>query len=106
MVGGVTLINILRGAAQSASLGYWTGITYARCGFARQAVEAILEHGFHNLGLNRIEAACQPGNTPSQALLETLNFHQEGYAREYLFINGAWRDHVIYAMTASQWLNR
>jgi len=103
LVGGVTLINIIRGAAQSAALGYWTGLEYTRCGYAYAGVRAISSHGFHSLGLNRIEAACQPENMPSRALLEKLAFHEEGYAQEYLNINGAWRDHIIYAMTARCW---
>ena len=105
-VGGITLINILRGAAQSASLGYWTGAPYTRCGYARRGVRAVLDHGFTRLGLNRIEAACQPENVASVALLDSLGFSQEGYAREYLHINGRWRDHLIYAMTASDWIRR
>ena len=103
LIGGVNLINIIRGACQSASLGYWTGEQYTRCGYGQAGVQAIVDHGISTLGLNRIEAACQPDNLPSRALLEKLSFHQEGYAQEYLYINGAWRDHMIYAMTARYW---
>ncbi len=106
LVGGVTLINILRGAAQSASLGYWTGAPHTRCGYARGGVQAVLDHGFSAMGLNRIEAACQPENAASIGLLDSLGFRREGYARDYLHINGKWRDHLIYAMTASDWIRR
>jgi ribosomal-protein-alanine N-acetyltransferase len=64
------------------------------------AVEAALDYAFGELGLNRIEAACQPGNAASRALLAKASFREEGLAREYLFINGGWRDHVLCARLA------
>jgi len=106
LIGGVTIINILRGAAQSASIGYWIGLPHIRRGYARMSVSAALDHAFLRLGLNRIEAACQPDNRASVALLDSMGFRQEGYAREYLHINGQWRDHLIYVMIASDRIKR
>lgn len=103
LIGGVSLINIVRGASLSAGIGYWIGADYVRRGHTRNGVRALLGFAFNELGLNRIEAACQPSNTPSRGLLASMGFREEGYAHEYLFINGAWRDHIIYAMTASSW---
>ena len=100
LVGGVTLSNIKYNAACSAEIGYWIGAPFLRRGFAIAAVFAIVAHAFTKLGLNRVEAACQPGNEPSRELLEKAGFHEEGYARDYLFINGDWRDHCLYAITA------
>lgn len=102
LVGGVTLSDIRRHAAQSATIGYWIGAAFLRRGYGLQAVEAALGYGFGDLGLNRIEAACQPGNTASRALLAKAGFKEEGFAREYLFINGDWRDHVLYARLARE----
>ena len=100
LIGGVTLVNIRYGASQSGILGYWIGEGYLRRGFGRLMVEEMTRHAFENLGLNRIEAACQPENEASARLLERLGFLREGRARDYLKINGAWRDHEIYALTA------
>lgn len=97
LVGGVTLSDIRRHAAQSATIGYWIGAPFLRRGYGLAAVEAATNYAFDALQLNRVEAACQPGNAPSRALLAKAGFTEEGFAREYLFINGAWRDHVLFA---------
>ena len=100
LVGGVTLSDIRRHAAQSATLGYWIGAPFLRRGYGLAAVTAATAYAFEGLQLNRVEAACQPGNAPSRALLAKAGFAEEGLAREYLFINGDWRDHVLYARLA------
>ncbi len=100
LVGGVTLSDIRRNAAHSATIGYWTGGAFLRRGYGLAAVGAVLAFAFDDLSLNRIEAACQPRNAASRALLAKAGFTEEGLAREYLFINGAWRDHVLYARLA------
>jgi len=97
LVGGLTLGNIRRGVAQAGSLGYWMGAAYARQGLMTAAVRAIAGFAFGTLRLHRIEAACIPGNIPSIRLLEKCGFSREGYAREYLCINGVWQDHLLYA---------
>jgi len=100
LVGGVSLSDIRRHAAQSSTIGYWIGAPYLRKGYGLAAVNAAVTYAFEDLGLNRIEAACQPGNAPSRALLAKAGFSEEGIAREYLFINGSWRDHVLLALLA------
>lgn len=97
LVGGLTLGNIRRGVAQAGSLGYWMGAAYARQGLMTAGVRAIADFAFGTLRLHRIEAACIPGNVPSIRLLEKCGFAREGYAREYLCINGVWQDHLLYA---------
>lgn len=97
LVGGVTLSNIRRGVTQSASIGYWIGLPYVRQGYACDAVGGALRHAFDKLGLNRVEAACMPGNTASMGVLEKTGFRREGLARGYLRINGRLEDHVLYA---------
>ena len=98
LVGGVSMSNIRRGVAQSASLGYWMGRPYARQGYMTEALEAVLDFSFDHLGLHRIEAACLPSNHASRGLLAKVGFREEGYAREYLRINGIWQDHVLFAV--------
>jgi ribosomal-protein-alanine N-acetyltransferase len=97
LVGGITLANIRRGVAQAGSLGYWVGAAFARRGYMTQAVRALVPFAFGTLRLHRIEAACIPDNAASIGLLEKTGFVREGYAREYLCINGLWQDHLLYA---------
>ena len=97
LVGGLTLANIRRGVAQAGSLGYWIGAPFARQGYMTAAVRALVPFAFGTLRLHRIEAACIPANAASIRLLEKTGFQREGYAREYLCINGVWQDHLLYA---------
>jgi ribosomal-protein-alanine N-acetyltransferase len=101
LVGGLALANIRRGVAQAASLGYWVGEPYAKQGFMTRAVKALVPAAFDLLRLHRIEAACIPTNIASVKLLEKTGFQREGYARQYLCINGIWQDHLLYAQLRS-----
>src|SRR5271170_1962043 len=98
LLGGLTLGGIRRGVAQSGTLGYWMGAPHAGKGRMTRAVAAAVRFGFSTLRLHRIEAACLPENAASQTLLERNGFQREGLARAYLRINGAWRDHLLYAL--------
>jgi ribosomal-protein-alanine N-acetyltransferase len=97
LVGGLTITNIRRGVAQAGSLGYWMGAAHARQGYMTAAVRVLVPFAFSTLKLHRIEAACIPENAASVQLLEKTGFTREGYAREYLCINGSWQDHLLYA---------
>ncbi len=101
MVGGLTLANLRRGVAQAGSIGYWIGDRFARQGLMTSAVRTLIPMCFDTLRLHRVEAACIPSNTASVRLLEKTGFHREGYAREYLCINGVWADHLLYARLRS-----
>ena len=96
LVGGLTLANIRRGVAQAGSIGYWMGRPFVRQGYMTAAVRAIIPFAFASLRLHRLEAACIPTNAGSIGLLEKTGFVREGYAREYLCINGMWQDHLLY----------
>jgi [ribosomal protein S5]-alanine N-acetyltransferase len=96
LVGGLTLANIRRGVAQAGSIGYWIGLPYIRQGYMTAAVRAVIPFAFASLRLHRLEAACIPTNAGSIRLLEKTGFVREGYAREYLCINGTWQDHLLY----------
>jgi ribosomal-protein-alanine N-acetyltransferase len=98
LVGGLTLANVRRGVAQAGSVGYWMGAAYARQGYMTAAVRAFIPFAFETLRLHRIEAACIPANVASVRLLEKAGFRREGYARQYLCINGVWQDHLLYAL--------
>ncbi len=103
LVGGATLTNIRYGAARSALLGYWIGAPHVRQGYGFAGLSALKAHAFERIGLNRIVAACQPENIASQNLLERCGFVKEGRSRDYLRINGDWRDHDIFAATAADY---
>lgn len=98
LMGGARLSHIRRGVAQSCSLGYWMGEDYAYKGYMTDAVRAVAPFVFGALRLHRIEAACLPHNTASIRLLEKVGFQREGRARSYLCINGAWQDHLMFAL--------
>jgi ribosomal-protein-alanine N-acetyltransferase len=97
LVGALTLSNVRRGVAQTATLGYWIGLPHARRGYMTSAVRLVVDFAFRHLGLHRVEAACLPHNTASMALLGKCGFEREGLARGYLKIAGEWRDHVLFA---------
>lgn len=101
LLGGLTLSNVRRGVTQSCSLGYWMGRPHSGQGLMQDGVRAVLPFVFDELRLHRLEAACLPSNERSKAVLRKVGFHEEGHAREYLRIDGAWRDHVLFALLAN-----
>lgn len=100
LMGGISVTNLRRGVAQSASLGYWVGERFARQGVMTEALLLVLDFLFVDLGLHRVEAATLPHNTASRRLLEKIGFVEEGRGRGYLRIAGQWQDHVLYALLA------
>ena len=97
LIGAVTLDNIRRGPAQAGTLGYWVGAPFARQGYMREALLAVVHYAFTDLDLSRLEAGCLPENAASRGVLERVGFKYEGVAQSYLQINGRWRNHVLYA---------
>lgn len=101
MLGGATLTNLRRGAAQAGSLGYWMGESFADKGYMSAAIAALVPFAHSMLRLRRIEAACLLTNAASMRLLEKMHFTREGVARQYLSIAGHWQDHLLYARLAT-----
>lgn len=97
LVGAITLDHIKRGPAQSGITGYWIGAPFARQGYMRDAIQAVVHYAFTVMDLSRIEAGCLPENNASRRLLEQCGYKYEGVAQSYLQINGRWRNHVLYA---------
>lgn len=97
LLGAITLDNIRRGPAQSGTIGYWIGQSFARQGYMQEAIGALVHHAFTTLDLSRVEAACLPENAASRGVLEKAGFKYEGVAQSYLQIDGRWRNHVLYA---------
>ena len=100
LLGGITLSNVRRGSAQSASLGYWMGAPHAGQGRMKEAVAALLPVTFGALRLHRIEAATMLANFASIRVLEASGFEREGLSRSYLKINGRWEDHLLFGRVA------
>lgn len=100
LIGGVSLTDIRRGAAQHGTLGYWIGQPFSAQGLMKEAASLVTSFGFETLKLHRIEASCMPHNEPSRRLLASLGFQLEGFAPSYLRINGAWEDHEIWGKLA------
>ena len=103
LVGGVTLSNVRRRAAQFVNLGYWMGQQFAGQGLMSEAVGVSLPFVFDTLDLHRIHAAFLPGNTASRRVLEKNGFAEEGFAEKYLQINGRWEDHVLFGLTRERY---
>jgi len=98
LAGGLTVSHVRRGVTQSCSLGYWVGKSHSRQGLMSASVAAVAGFVFDTLRLHRVEAACLPDNVASIRLLEKAGFSREGVARRYLRINGAWQDHLLFAL--------
>jgi ribosomal-protein-alanine N-acetyltransferase len=94
-VGRVNLTNIARGVFQNASLGYWVDHRHTGRGVASAAVRFAVQRAT-DLGLHRLEAGTLAHNEPSQVVLRRCGFTQYGRAPEYLFVAGAWQDHVLF----------
>ena len=103
LVGVVNLSEIVRGNFQSAYLGYYAFAPYARRGLMREGLAQVIAHAFKKLGLHRLEANIQPGNSASRALVRSLGFRREGFSPRYLKINGRWQDHERWAISAEDW---
>jgi ribosomal-protein-alanine N-acetyltransferase len=98
LIGGITINNIVRGAGQMATLGYWLDEGMSGKGYMTEAVGLAADFAFHALKLHRLQAGCLPHNTASRRVLEKCGFQEEGLARAYIKIDGKWQDHVIYAL--------
>jgi [ribosomal protein S5]-alanine N-acetyltransferase len=103
LVGGLTISNVRRRAAQFGTLGYWMGEEFAGRGLMTEAVGVLMPYFFETLGLHRLQAAFLPHNVASRRVLEKNGFREEGYAENYLQIDGRWADHVLFALTRERW---
>jgi ribosomal-protein-alanine N-acetyltransferase len=102
IIGAVSITEIVLGVFKSAYLGYYVLQNFARQGLMTEAVRQATHYAFTSLGLHRLEAAIQPENTASLALIRRLGFQKEGYSPRYLFINGAWQDCERWALLAEE----
>jgi ribosomal-protein-alanine N-acetyltransferase len=105
IIGCCNFTQIFRGAFQACYLGYHIGKDFEGEGLMSEAVNSACYYMFEKENLHRIMAAYMPSNKRSAELLKNLGFVIEGYAKNYLFINGQWQDHVLTSLTNEKWLS-
>lgn len=102
LIGNISLTNIVRGPLQACNLGYAIDANHQGQGLMREAVAATVHYAFEKMELHRIMANYQPTNTRSGSLLKSLGFVEEGLAKQFLFIDGEWRDHILTSLLSNR----
>ena len=102
LVGQLTVAGITWGSMCSGHIGYWVDQEVAGRGVIPTAVALAVDHCFREVGLHRLEVCIRPENAPSRRVAEKLGFRQEGLRPRYLHIDGAWRDHLVFALTTDE----
>ena len=104
--GEINVNAIQRGPFQNAYVGHWIHERRAGRGYVPESLVLVARYAFEDLLLHRVQVAIIPRNTASRRVAEKLGLRNEGTAERYLEINGAWEDHVRYAITAEEWTVR
>ncbi|MEU8327050.1 GNAT family protein [Micromonospora sp. NPDC048839] len=102
LVGHINVGSIVRRALCSGYVGYWVDARVAGQGVIPTALALAVDHAFGPGGLHRVEVNIRPENRPSRRVVEKLGFREESYHVRYMHIDGAWRDHIGYAMTSEE----
>ncbi|MET8810850.1 GNAT family protein [Streptomyces sp. NPDC004549] len=100
IAGFININNIVRGGFQCGALGYGAFAHAAGRGLMREGLELVIGYAFGALGLHRLEINVQPGNTASIALARGAGFRLEGFSPKMIQVDGEWRDHERWALTA------
>lgn len=100
--GQLNVSSIAYGSLSSATIGYWVAERFAGRGATPTAVALATDHCFFTMGLHRMEICIRPENGPSLRVVEKLGFRYEGLRRRFIHINGDWRDHFCFALTAEE----
>jgi ribosomal-protein-alanine N-acetyltransferase len=105
-VGEVNISSVTRGAFQNAYVGYWVDQAQAGRGYVPESCVLLFRFAFEEIGLHRLQISIIPRNRPSRRVAQKLWLRGEGIALRYLEIDGRWEDHVRYALTAEEWVER
>ncbi|MCS1352590.1 GNAT family N-acetyltransferase [Mechercharimyces sp. CAU 1602] len=103
LIGRINLSNVVRGAWQNCTIGYYIDHEAQGNGYMTTAVRSTVQFAFQKLHLHRVQAAIMPHNIASLRVIEKVGFRHEGLSKRYLHINGSWQDHEIYALTREEW---
>lgn len=103
IIGVVNFNQIIRGAFHACYLGYSIAGDKQGEGYMTESLQYAIDFAFEQLNLHRIMANYMPHNRKSGNVLRRLGFTVEGYARDYLFINGKWEDHILTSLTNTRW---
>ncbi|MCX6518731.1 MAG: GNAT family protein [Actinobacteria bacterium] len=104
--GEINLNNVVRGAFQSATIGYWIDKSRAGRSLMSEAVVVLAQYAFEEMRLHRLEICIIPRNVNSRRVMEKLDIRTEGVAERFLEINGVWEDHIRYGITYEEWSER
>lgn len=103
LIGRVSLSNVVRGAWESCTMGYFLDEPFNGQGLMTEALFHAVQFAFGTIALHRIQAAVMPWNVGSIRVLEKVGFRYEGFAEHYLKLNGVWQDHNVYSITTERW---
>ncbi|WP_050918313.1 GNAT family N-acetyltransferase [Vibrio campbellii] len=98
---GMAAVNELYHTFNMASIGYWVADRYQRKGYAQESIRSLAEFCFAKLNLTRVEIVCDPDNTASQALIESVGAQNEAIARNRFIFHGKPKDGVVYSLLPS-----
>ncbi|HKR98683.1 MAG TPA: GNAT family protein [Candidatus Dormibacteraeota bacterium] len=102
LVGQMNVSNVVHGALRGCSVGYWIDSAVAGRGITPTALALVIDHCFTGVGLHRVQVDIRPENAASLRVVEKLGLRREGYFERFLDIDGAWRDHIAFAITVEE----
>lgn len=102
LVGQLNVSNVVHGALRSCTVGYWIDGAMAGRNITPAALAVAIDHCFAAVGLHRVEVDIRPENRPSLRVVEKLGLRHEGFYQRFLDIDGAWRDHIAFAVTVEE----
>ena len=102
IVGQLNVANILHGSLSSCVIGYWIAPEVAGLGITPTAVALAMDYMFNVVGLHRVEIDIRPENGASIRVVQKLGLRYEGRKKNYIHINGDWRDHYVFALTIDE----
>lgn len=102
LVGQLNISNVVHGALRSCTVGYWIDGAMAGRNITPTALALAIDHCFGPIGLHRVEVDIRPENTASLRVVQKLGLRREGFYERFLDIDGAWRDHIAFAITVEE----
>lgn len=100
---GIIGFNTIDFRNRIGTIGYWMGEQFEGKGIMTESVKTLIDHGFNDLQLNRLQLFAAVQNHPSRAVAERLKFTKEGIVRENEWINDEPVDQVLYSLLKKEW---